>query len=232
MKTILLAGGFGTRILEETRNKPKPMVEIGGKPILWHLMSIFAEQGFNEFIIATGYKSEVIEKWVANLNTSWKIEILFTGLDSQTGGRIKQAMDSNSEERFFVTYGDGLANVDLQELLHFHKSHKGMATVTAVHPPARFGFLDMDGTRVARFGEKLQSDVGWINGGFFVFERFVSSLIESTHTVLEAVTLPKLVKNNSLFAYKHEDFWQPMDTLRDRNTLDELCLQNPPPWLR
>ena len=165
MKAIILAGGLGTRISEETADKPKPMVEIAGKPMLWHIMSIFACQGVTEFVIATGYKSEVINDWIKTVGEPWKIKALDTGLDTQTGGRIKKCMDLYSGERVLATYGDGVGNINIKHLLTFHESHGKLATLTAVRPPARFGYLDMSDGRVLHFGEKNQSDTGWINGG-------------------------------------------------------------------
>ena len=175
MKTIILAGGLGTRISEETIDKPKPMVLIDGRPILWHIMSIFASQGFDDFVIASGYRSDVIEAWLSTLETRWNIELMFTGLQTQTGGRIKMCMDSFPANKYFATYGDGLGNIDLGNLLNLHVSTKCFATVTAVRPPVRFGLLEVQDNRVVKFGEKTQADSGWINGGFFVLEPEVSS---------------------------------------------------------
>ena len=232
MKVILLAGGLGTRIAEETDTKPKPMVLIDGKPILWHLMNIFASQGHVDFVIATGYKGEVIHDWVANLETNWNIQALDTGLNTQTGGRIKKCIESTGDEAFFATYGDGLANVDLNVLLTQHQSSGQVATVTAVRPPARFGYLHIEGSDVTHFGEKNQSDEGWINGGFFVLNRQVISSIHDDSEPFETGALPRLVAQGQLGAYQHQGFWQPMDTLREKLDLEKAAKESPPPWLR
>jgi glucose-1-phosphate cytidylyltransferase len=232
MKVILLAGGLGTRISEETMNKPKPMVEVGGKPLLWHLMNIFASQGYNEFIIATGYKGEVIHEWVDTLRENWKIKALDTGLNTQTGGRIKRCMESISNERVLATYGDGLANINLKQLLHFHEMNGLLGTVTAVRPPARFGVLESSNGLVTKFGEKSQTDAGWINGGFFVLEPKVSTLISGESEPFETGALPRLVASQQLAAFHHENFWQPMDTLREKQDLEKFALEQTPPWLK
>lgn len=231
MKVIILAGGLGTRISEETSDKPKPMVLISGKPILWHLMSIFAKQGLTEFIVATGYKSEVIRDWVETLREPWKIRTLDTGLDTQTGGRILECMKSAPGERVLATYGDGLGNINLKLLLDFH-SHQGKkATVTAVRPPARFGVLESQNGLVTRFGEKNQADSGWINGGFFILESSVTSYIHDLSEPFESGAIPRLVSEKELVAYHHTGFWQPMDTLREKQELEKLAVLNPPTWL-
>lgn len=233
MKVIILAGGLGTRISEETADKPKPMVLIGEKPILWHIMNIFASQGFNDFLIATGYKHEVIEEYFNNLDSGWKVECVFTGNDSQTGWRIAQCLKRiDKESHALVTYGDGLANVKIGHLLEFHDRHGKMATVTAVRPPARFGVLEFQNGAVTHFGEKNQADAGWINGGFFVLNKEISKLIEeSTQSTFESEVLPEVVKIGELMAYEHQGFWQPMDTLREKNILVELASEQTPPWL-
>jgi glucose-1-phosphate cytidylyltransferase len=233
MKVLILAGGLGTRISEETENQPKPMVLLGGKPILWHLMNIFSKQGFNDFIIALGYKQEVARNWINTFNNfgDWKIDAFDTGLETQTGGRIKKCMQKYPDEKMIVTYGDGLSNVSLTNLLDFHKKHKKMATVTAVRPPARFGYLQIEVDKVSNFGEKNQADEGWINGGFFVLEPEVKDLITGDLDLFETGALPKLAKNNQLMAFKHYGFWQPMDTLREKNELDKLAQIDTPPWL-
>jgi glucose-1-phosphate cytidylyltransferase len=231
MKAIILAGGLGTRISEETLDKPKPMVKIGGQPILWHLMNLLAVQGIQDFVIATGYKSEIIEEWVDNLECSWNIQTLDTGLETQTGGRISMCMNSIGGARALVTYGDGLANVNLARLLQFHGSTGASATVTAVRPPARFGVLHSENGIVTHFGEKNQADSGWINGGFFILEPAVISEIHSMKEPFESGAIPRLVLKRQLAAYHHSGFWQPMDTLRERNELDALCLRETPPWL-
>lgn len=233
MKVILLAGGLGTRISEETSDKPKPMVLINERPIIWHLMNIFAYQGFSDFVIATGYKSEVISQWVGKNRTEfpWTIEALDTGLNTQTGGRIKQCMNRFPGERVIATYGDGLGNVSIKKLLQFHDNHESIATVTAVRPPARFGHLEIQGSKVSHFGEKNQSDVGWINGGFFVLEPEVAEYIDSNDEAFELGALPRIVEKQLLTSYKHDGFWQPMDTLREKLDLEKYALLNPPPWL-
>ena len=234
MKVIILAGGLGTRISEETIDKPKPMVLINGKPILWHLMNIFSVQGFDDFVIACGYKGEVIKDWAdkQSKDSGWKIHALDTGLDTQTGGRIKKCIEFIGDEKVFATYGDGLANVNLKSLNQLHETTNRLATLTAVRPPARFGYLDLEGNRVKHFGEKNQSDVGWINGGFFVLDSKVKEYISDYSEPFETGALPRLVKSNDLNAFLHTGFWQPMDTLRERNDLELLSKQKSPPWLR
>ena len=254
MKVIILAGGLGTRISEETNDKPKPMVLIDDKPILWHLMNIFGVQGYDQFVLALGYRSDVIKRWLLDLNDldgnitidtlrkkvihlqkgselSWKVTALETGLNTQTGGRIARCMKSFPGERILATYGDGLANVDIKKLIAFHESHGKLATVTAVRPPARFGYLNIEENRVNHFGEKNQSDAGWINGGFFVLEPEVVNYISGDMEPFESGALPRLVAENNLMAYLHESFWQPMDTLREKQDLARLAMQDTPPWL-
>lgn len=233
MKVILLAGGYGTRISEETDVKPKPMVLIGGKPILWHVMMIYAQQGFKDFVIAGGYKCEVIDKWVSSTDFGdWKVEVIDTGLDTQTGGRIKQCLDYIGEERVFVTYGDGVGNVNLKNLLDFHLQNGKLATVTAVRPPARFGVLESENGLVTHFGEKNQTDAGWINGGFFVLEPTVKNFITSHLEPFEKSPLVRLVGRRELMAFHHHGFWQPMDTLREKNELEEYAKTITVPWLK
>ena len=231
MRIIILAGGLGTRISEETADKPKPMVLLDDKPILWHLMNIFAVQGFNDFVIATGYKKEIIEDWVKSIKDKWNIVCLDTGLNSQTGGRIAQCMNRYPGETFLATYGDGLANINLKILIDFHKRHGKLSTVTAVRPPARFGVLESNNGLVTHFGEKNQADAGWINGGFFVLEPVVAGYIQSSLEPFESGALPRLVKSRELMSYHHSGFWKPMDTLREKVELQELSQQSPPPWL-
>ena len=254
MKIVILAGGLGTRISEETENKPKPMVLLDDKPILWHLMNIFSAQGFDEFVLALGYRGDVVKRWLLDLNeiqgsikvdtatkqiehvgvsnpNSWRVMALETGLNTQTGGRISQCMRELPKETIIVTYGDGLANVSIEKLLAFHKSHGKLATVTAVRPPARFGHLDIRDGVVEHFGEKNQSDAGWINGGFFVLEPEVISYIHADYEPFESGALPRLVSENQLRAFCHDGFWQPMDTLRERNELARLADMQIPPWL-
>jgi glucose-1-phosphate cytidylyltransferase len=233
MKVIILAGGLGTRLSEETESKPKPMVLIDDKPILWHLMNIFSQQGLDEFVLALGYKSEVIKQWLfENDHSPWKVTALETGLNTQTGGRIARCMREFPGERVIATYGDGLGNVLIKDLLEFHESHGKLATVTAVRPPARFGHLHTENGRVTHFGEKNQADAGWINGGFFVLEPQVADLIHDDADAFELTALPELAEMGELMAYEHNGFWQPMDTLREKQELAKYALQLPPPWLQ
>ena len=238
MKVIIIAGGLGTRISEETEDKPKPMVLINDQPIIWHLMNIFSLQGFREFIISTGYKSEVIEDWVrdnqildSNSNLM-RITTLNTGLHTQTGGRISEVMKTIPNERVIATYGDGLANISLPKLLAFHDSHRKLATVTAVRPPARFGYMKIEQNVVTHFGEKNQSDEGWINGGFFVLEPKVASYVRSLDEPFESGALVRLANESELIANHHEGFWQPMDTLREKRELEKEAKLTIPPWLK
>jgi len=231
LRVVILAGGLGTRISEETGDKPKPMVPIDGKPILWHIMNIYAQQGFSNFVVATGYKGEVIADWVESLKSDWNISAVDTGFETQTGGRIKRCMDLYPGERMFATYGDGIGNVNIKELIAFHDSHKKLATLTAVRPPARFGYLGMENGRVRHFGEKNQSDAGWINGGYFVLEAKVSEYIKSDSEPFETGALPKLAGEGELMAFEHGGFWQPMDTLREKQDLEKLAHEGNPPWL-
>ena len=228
---------MGTRISEETEDKPKPMVLINDKPIIWHLMNIFSLQGFNEVIISTGYKSEVIETWVSQneiLDSNFKkmnIVTINTGLQTQTGGRISEVMKVLPKESVIATYGDGLANVSVNKLLDFHTRHGKLATVTAVRPPARFGYMKIERNTVTHFGEKNQSDEGWINGGFFVLEPEVADYVKSLDEPFESGALVQLANKSNLMAYHHERFWQPMDTLREKHDLEKLAGLNIPPWL-
>ena len=238
MKVIIIAGGLGTRIAEETEDKPKPMVLINNKPIIWHLMNIFCLQGLSDFIISSGYKSEIIENWVqsneifdSNSN-GMKISVINTGLHTQTGGRISEVMKSVPGERVIATYGDGLANVSIKNLLNFHVSHGKLASVTAVRPPARFGHIEIENNKVIHFGEKNQSDVGWINGGFFVLEPEVSSYVKSLNEPFETGALTNLTLNSELMAYQHFGYWQPMDTLREKLDLENQAKLENPPWLK
>ena len=235
MKAIILAGGFGTRISEESDNKPKPMILIDDQPIIWHIMNTCATQGIKEFIIALGYKGEVIKNWVSTFKEKniWNVKTLDTGLNTQTGGRIAKCMANYApNERVLATYGDGLANIRLNQLIDFHVAHGKLATVTAVRPPARFGHLHLEDTEVKAFGEKNQAEEGWISGGFFILEPGVSQFIGSESESFEYSALPELARKGQLRAYKHEGFWQPMDTLRERNDLTKLAKESPPPWLR
>jgi glucose-1-phosphate cytidylyltransferase len=231
VKVIILAGGLGTRISEETSNKPKPMVLLNDKPIIWHLMNIYARQGFTDFVVAAGYKAEIIQHWVDKLDTSWNIRVIDTGQETQTGGRISRCMKEFPNQRVMATYGDGLGNIDLQGLLDFHIHHGKLATVTAVRPPARFGVLESENGLVKHFGEKNQADAGWINGGFFVLDSEVSRLISSDFEPFETGALPKLVASRELMSFHHKGFWQPMDTLREKEELMKLASLPNPPWL-
>jgi glucose-1-phosphate cytidylyltransferase len=231
MKVVILAGGLGTRLSEETSDKPKPMVMINGIPILWHIMNIFARQGFSDFLVATGYQGQVISRWVSSLETDWTIRAIDTGLETQTGGRIKKCMDLYPGERILATYGDGLGNIELKKLISFHQTHNKLATLTAVRPPARFGYLGMSDGQVNHFGEKNQSDAGWINGGFFVLEPAVVDYVTDFFEPFETGALPKLANEGQLMAYEHFGFWQPMDTLREKHDLERLAQNLVPPWL-
>ena len=252
MKVVILAGGLGTRLKEETIVKPKPMVEIGGYPILWHIMNIYASQGFTEFVVAVGYKSEIIKDFFINyryhqqsltvqLNTGtlvvhdgiiedWTIHLVDTGDTTQTGGRIKRLESLIGNERFMLTYGDGVSNINLKNLLDFHKNHGKLATLTAVRPPARFGGLGLEGNQINEFSEKPQTGEGWINGGFFVLEPQILDYLDGDDTVWERKPLERLAKEKQLFAFHHEGFWQCMDTLRDVQLLDILWSTGEAPW--
>lgn len=252
MKVVILAGGFGTRISEETIVKPKPMIETGGKPILWHIMNAYGFYGYREFIIALGYKGELIKEYFLNyyhhqsdltvdLKTGdvkavnngfkdWIIHLVDTGFNTMTGGRLYRLRDRLMGETFMLTYGDGVSSIDINSLLAFHKNHGKAATVSAVKPPARFGGMRFDGNRVVEFKEKPQTDEGWINGGYFVFEPEVLKYISGDQTVLEKEPLENLAKDGQLMAYKHEGFWQCMDTLRDKQLLEKLWESGKAPW--
>ncbi len=248
----ILAGGLGTRLQEETTVKPKPMIEIGGRPILWHIMKTYAAYGFKEFVIALGYKGEVIKDYFLNyryrasnltihLNTGeaivrdnncedWTIHLLDTGFDTQTGGRVKRVARFVGDETFMLTYGDGVANVEINKLLAFHRSHGRLVTITAVRPAARFGGISFDGDLVVRFEEKPQIGEGWINGGFFVLEPGVADYIEGDDTIFERGPLERLAIDRQLVAYRHHGFWQCMDTLRDVRLLESLWQSSQAPW--
>lgn len=252
MKVVILAGGFGSRLQEETTVRPKPMVEIGGKPILWHILNIYSAYGFNEFVLALGYKGEAVKEYFLNfyaLNNDltvdladgkseihegkqpdWKINLVDTGPNTMTGGRIKRLQSWIGNETFMATYGDGLADISIPDLLSFHKSHGKIATLTAVRPPARFGGLRIEGGRVAEFVEKPQSGEGWINGGFFVLEPQIFDYIASDETSFEWEPMQKLASDGQLMAYQHDGFFQPMDTIRERNILEELWASGKAPW--
>jgi len=230
MKCVILAGGYGTRISEESHLKPKPMIEIGGKPILWHILKIYSNYNINEFVICCGYKGEKIKEYFSNIDsTSWNIELIDTGLDTMTGGRLKR-IQNHIDDTFCVTYGDGLSNVDINNLVAFHKEKKSIATLMAVHPPERFGVLDLNGDYVSEFHEKHSGESSWVNGGFFVFEPEIFDYLHDDSTVLEKSPLETLAKENKLTAFKHTGFWYPMDTLREKNHLEELYKSGNIPW--
>jgi glucose-1-phosphate cytidylyltransferase len=252
MKVAILAGGLGTRLAEETVEKPKPMVEIGGKPMMWHIMMHYSHYGFKDFLIALGYKAEVIKKYMVDycsLNSNltvnlqsgeikmhggskpdWMVELVDTGLYTNTGGRIKRLAPYVGNETFMLTWGDGVSDLNLHDLLAFHRSHGKLATLTAVHPPARFGHLELDGDQVAEFSEKPQTREGWINGAFFVLEPEVFDYIESDDTQWEKQPLEQLAKDGQLMAYRYTGFWQCMDTVRDKRRLESLWESGNAPW--
>ena len=222
MKAVILAGGYGTRISEESHLRPKPMVEIGGKPILWHILKIYSCYDINEFVICCGYKGEKIKEYFSNIDsTPWNIELVDTGLDTKTGGRLKR-IQNHIDDTFCVTYGDGLSNVDINNLVAFHKEKKSFATLTATHPPERFGVLDLNGDYVTEFHEKHSGESSWINGGYFVFEPEIFDYLQDDSTMLERTPLETLAKKNQLTAFRHDGFWHPMDTLREKKQLENL----------
>lgn len=252
MKAVILAGGLGTRISEETSLRPKPMVEIGGKPVLWHIMKIYSAHGINEFIVCCGYKGYLIKEYFANyfLHTSdvtfdmqhnrmevhqrfaepWKVTLVDTGENTMTGGRLKRVRNYLGDEDFCFTYGDGVGDVNIAEAVAFHRQHKRLATLTGVQPPGRFGVLKLQGDHVASFEEKPHGDGGWVNGGFFVLSPRVIDLIGDDATVWERGPMAQLARDNQLLAYLHHGFWQPMDTLRDKMHLEELWQSGKAPW--
>lgn len=256
MKVVILAGGLGTRISEESHLKPKPMIEIGDSPILWHILKYYSHYGFSEFIICCGYKGYYIKEFFAdyylhrsditfdfsdnnrmiihnNIAEPWKVTVVDTGLETQTGGRLKRIEKYVNNETFMLTYGDGLSDVDLNELCEFHKAHGKIATLTAIQPGGRFGVLDIDeGQQINKFAEKAQEDGGWINGGFMVLEPGIFKYINGDMTVLERDPLENLSKDKELMAYKHTGFWRCMDTLRDKETLEYLCKVKQAPWIK
>ncbi len=254
MKVVILAGGFGTRISEESHLRPKPMIEIGEKPILWHIMKLYSYYGFNEFIICCGYKQHVIKEWFAdyylhncditfdftqsnkmivhnNISEPWKVTLIDTGLHTMTGGRIKRVREYLGDEPFFLTYGDGVSDVNIQKLLEFHKSRGKMVTLTSAQPGGRFGVLDIleDGT-ITNFREKKQEDGGWINAGFMVLEPEIMELIEGDTTVFEKYPLEEAARRGQLNAYRHNGYWQCMDTMREKEKLEELWQSGQAPW--
>ena len=252
MKTVILAGGLGTRLLEETELLPKPMVRIGGQPILWHILRIYSAQGFNEFVLALGYKADVVKNYFLNYyylrndfslrvsdghlevhngrQDDWLVHLIDTGEPTQTGGRIRRLASWLRDGTFMMTYGDGVADIDLRKVVDFHRSHGKLATVTAVRPPSRFGGLAFDGDLVAEFSEKPQIGEGWINGGFFVLEPEVLDYIDADETIFEHEPLERLAAQGQLVAYRHDGFWQPMDTLRDVRLLESLWQSGDAPW--
>jgi glucose-1-phosphate cytidylyltransferase len=254
MKVLILAGGFGSRLTEETSLKPKPMVEIGGKPILWHIMKIYSYYGFNDFVILCGYKGYMIKSYFANYyrhmadmtvdmtNNSieyhknhaepWKVTLIDTGMDTMTGGRIKRAKEYIGKEPFMLTYGDGVADIDIVKLVDFHKAHGKYITMTSVQPEGRFGSLEIGkDSKVDSFAEKPKGDGSWINGGFFVCQPEVFDYIKGDKTIFERDPLENLAKDNQLYTLKHTGFWKPMDTLRDKTQLEDLIEQNKAPWM-
>ena len=254
MKVIILCGGLGTRLSEETQVRPKPMVEIGGRPILWHVMKIYEKYQINDFVLALGYKGEYIKDYFMNYHArtsdftvhlgtgimdftnptaeDWNVTLVDTGASTLTGGRLLRLKDRLNKETFMLTYGDGVSNVDIDAVLKFHRSHGKLATVTSVRPPARFGGMLIDNGRVVDFKEKPQSGEGWINGGFFIFEPGVFDYLEDDSTILEQKPLEKLADDGQLMAYEHSGYWQCMDTVRDRDTLQELWSSNNAPWIK
>jgi glucose-1-phosphate cytidylyltransferase len=253
MKVILLAGGLGTRLAEETSTRPKPMVEIGGRPMLWHLMGLYAAHGFKDFIVACGYKGEMIKEYFRSLplrtsdyvidfaddsveiikatDLDWRVAAIDTGMETATAGRILRLRSLVGDSPFMVTYGDGLGDVDLTALAEFHRGHGRLATVTAVRPPARFGSLGLDGAEVVEFAEKPQAQEGWINGGFFVFEPAVFDYLEEG-CALERKPLERLTAKRQLMAFRHGGFWQPMDTMREKQLLEALWQSGEAPWTK
>lgn len=252
MKVAILAGGYGTRLAEETEIRPKPMVEIGGKPILWHIMMHYAYYGFKDFVIALGYKGEAIKKYMvdySSLNSDltidlksgriqteqgdkpdWMVKLVDTGTNTQTGGRIKRLVKHLGKETFMLTWGDGVSDVNLNDLLAFHRSHGKLATMTAVRPPARYGHLNIENSRIVEFTEKPQTGEGWINGAFFVLEPGIFDYIDGDDTVWEKEPLERLAKDGQLMAYQHTSFWQCMDTLREKYILEKLWQSGNAPW--
>ena len=252
MKVVLLAGGLGSRLSESNESLPKPMVQIGSKPILWHIMKNYAHFGHKDFYVALGYKAEVIKRYFLNyrnLNANftvdlgegsvtphqlneidWKVTLVETGLDTMTGGRVKRMKPYIGNETFLLTYGDGVSNVDLDQLIAFHKNHGKMVTITAVHPGARFGELEMEGEKVISFREKPQTGQGWINGGFFVIEPEFFDLIQEDQTILESEPLEQVSKMGELMAFRHQGFWHCMDTKRDRDNLNQLWVSGKAQW--
>ena len=235
MKVLILAGGLGTRLAEETSDKPKPMVEINGKPILWHIMKTYSSQIDCQFIITTGYKAEIIDDYLESqefLAEGISAQALYTGEETSTGGRVRKALLFAPNERVMVTYGDGVGDINIQELINFHDNHGKLATVTAVRPAARFGRLEIENDYVVNFSEKPQAEEGWINGGYFVFEPNVLQYLPADTPPLEHEPLANLAKESELMAFRHFGFWQPMDTLREKMDLEKLAVSGQAPWMR
>lgn len=254
MKVVILAGGFGTRISEESHLKPKPMVEIGDKPILWHIMKLYSYYGYNDFVICCGYKQHMIKEWFAdyflhscditfdftqgnkmiihnNITEPWKVTLVDTGLYTMTGGRVRRVREYLNDEPFFLTYGDGVSNVNISELLEFHKKNGKIATLTSVQPMGRFGSLDiMENGQISNFREKIKEDTGWINAGFMVIEPEIMNYIEDDNTIFEKESLVKVARDGQLDAYRHDGFWQCMDTLNEKNKLEEMWKSGNAPW--
>ena len=230
MKAVILAGGYGTRISEESDRIPKPLIEIGGKPILWHIMKIYSTYKIDDFIICLGYKGEQIKEYFEQFDSKlWNIQLIDTGLDTMTGGRLKRIQDK-IDNTFCLTYGDGVSDVNLNNLIKFHNEKKSLATLTAIHPPERFGVLNLSGDYVKEFHEKHTGESSWINGGFFVFEPEIFDYLQNDSTVLERSPLETLAKEQKLAAFKHNGFWHPMDTLRDKKHLEDLWTSEKAPW--
>ncbi len=228
MKVILLAGGFGTRMSEYTGMIPKPMVQIGEKPILWHIMNFYAQHKHKDFFVALGYKGEIIKEYFSKIPEKWNINLIDTGQKTMTGGRVKRLQKFIGNETCMLTYGDGLSDINLNSLIDFHKSHRKLITVSAVRPPARFGAIKLSDDRVISFKEKSHLEEGWINGGFFVIEPDFFNFIDGDDTYLEREPLERAVREGELFAYKHKGFWQCMDTKRDKDNLEEIYLRGAP----
>ena len=230
MKCVILAGGYGTRISEESHMKPKPMIEIGGKPILWHIMKIYSVHKINDFVICLGYKGDQIKEYFDRFDfTPWNIQLVDTGEDTMTGGRLKRIKD-HIDDTFCATYGDGVSDIDINRLISYHKEKKSLATLTAIHPPERFGVLNLSGDYVTEFHEKHRGESSWINGGFFVFEPKIFDYLQDDSTVLEKTPLETLAKEQQLTSFKHNGFWYPMDTIRDKKHLENLWSSNNAPW--
>lgn len=231
MKVVILAGGYGTRLAEYTDSIPKPMVPIGGEPIILHIMKSYAKYGYNEFYIALGFKGHIIKNFFKNFKSKWKIKLIDTGLNTMTGGRVKRMEKYLKNDTFMLTYGDGLSNININKLIKFHKKQKKIITISAVRPPARFGSLKLKGSKVLKFREKSQLDESWINGGFFVIEPSFFKMIKGDSTILEKEPLEKAVKEKKICAFKHHDFWQCMDHKLDKDLLDQLIRKKKAPWL-